>query len=267
MTETSHDFIINLLIIGRSEIALDVYLNLIRTNSFFERKSTQTMISIVVCSAKEHRFVKFSQSVADTIGVPFEIIRIDNRGNEYSICGAYNKGKQMCQYDIICFSHEDITFETKNWGRILIDILKDPGIGMVGVFGLCFFSLFPYAWIDFDEAEGQMIVGAIKGDPVVRHQRFPSDSIAEVGGVDGIFMVTRKDVITKFKFADDILKGFHGYDIDINMQIRQHYKIVVTRNIMLYHESGGVFNDSYYESMRMISKRWKKDFPVFFSSY
>jgi hypothetical protein len=225
------------------------------------------MISIVVCSAKEERFNQFSESVASSIGLPYEIIRIDNSKNEYSLCQAYNKGKAQCNYEIICFSHDDVLFLTQNWGSVLVDVLKDPQIGLVGVFGICFYSMFPQGFSDLNEIEGQLKVGAMEGAPVRKHVRFSPDAICEVAGIDGLFMVTRKDVIDRYRFSEDILHGFHGYDVDINMQIRQHYKIVITRDILMYHHSGGTFNEAFYDAMKILSVKWKGHFPVYVPFY
>jgi hypothetical protein len=107
------------------------------------------MISIVVCSVNEELFKQFSHSVELIIGLPYEIIRIDNIKKTYSICGAYNnKGKAICKYDIIGFIHEDIIFKTNNWGRVLEGILKNKEIGLVGILGTCYLSLFPSGYFD-----------------------------------------------------------------------------------------------------------------------
>jgi Glycosyltransferase like family len=225
------------------------------------------MISIVVCSVKEMIFNKFSESVQATIGVPFEIIRIDNSKNEYSICAAYNKGKAKCKYDIICFSHEDVLFETSDWGNILANTLKDPTIGMAGIFGACYVSSFAEDIVSRKECIGQVIEGYKDDKPLVTVSRFLSGTVAEVVAIDGVFMVTKKTIINKISFSDGILRGFHGYDFDICMQIRQNYKVVVTRNIILSHLSIGDYSTSYFEAIKIVSKKWSSYLPAYLSSY
>ena len=225
------------------------------------------MISIVVCSTKEQTFIQFSENVQSTIGVHYEIIRIENKENKYSLCAAYNKGTTLCKYDLICFAHEDISFSTPDWGQILTGILKEKEIGLVGVLGACYLSLFPADWVDANEVEGQIIEGYKPDNSILRLSRFPGSSIAEVVATDGVFMATRKDVMRNFNFSDDILTGFHGYDFDISMQIRQQFKVVVTRDILLKHASNGNFNNSYFEAIKKLSQKWKKLLPVYVSSY
>jgi len=225
------------------------------------------MISIVVCSRNGKQFRTFTESVAATIGVEHEVVQIDNSNNKYNICQAYNEGVRLSKYEIICFSHEDIVFHTQDWGKVLIRVLNDHQIGLVGVFGICFFTLYPAVLLDPNEFEGQVIIGTGEGYSTNHHNRFSPSPIAEVAGVDGLFMTTRRSVMKQYSFPENELKGFHGYDMDINMQIRQQYKIVVTHDILMYHESGGNFNESYFETLNLLAKKWKSRCPVYVPGY
>lgn len=224
------------------------------------------MISIVVCSVNDTVFQQFSKSVELTIGLPYEIIKIDNSKGEYSICKAYNKGVTLCRYDIICFAHEDLIFETADWGKILAKVFQDPSIGLAGLLGSCYFSLFPNNWLNENEFEGQWR-GPTEKDEIRRHVRFSGSDIAEVVAVDGMFLASTKKVLSDFRFSEDLLKGFHGYDMDISMQIFQKYKIVVLRNILVLHLSGGTFNDDYFNTMVLLSQKWFHHLPVYVPAY
>ncbi len=225
------------------------------------------MISIVVCSVNEVLFNKFRENVGLTIGVPHELIRVENSGKKYSICGAYNKGKGECKYDIICFCHEDVLFHTYNWGVILSCIFTDQKIGLVGVLGACYLSLFPIDWVDPNECEGQIMEGFKEGSPLMKLNRFGENPLAEVVAIDGVFMCTRKTIMDKINFSDDILKGFHGYDFDLSMQVRKYYKVVITRDILLLHLSSGVFNSSYFEAVKILAKKWEQHLPAYLPLY
>ena len=225
------------------------------------------MVSIITCSVNDEQYFEFEASVTNTIGVPFEIIRIDNRSNAYSICAAYNEGARRARFDVLCFSHEDIQFITKDWGKDLCTVLDDRKIGLVGVYGICFHSHFPVGWYASGEFEGQVVLGMEADAKADYHVRFPSEKIADVAGVDGLFMATRRGVFDRYKFAEEILKGFHGYDMDYSLQVGQTLRVVVTRNILLKHASGGQFNDAYYEAMAVIGKRWHDAFPVHVAAY
>ncbi len=227
------------------------------------------MISVVVCSVNTTLFNEFSECVSSSIGVPYEIIRIDNSGGKYSICEAYNKGAALCNHDIICFVHEDVFFETKDWGKIVATVLADRETGLLGVVGTCYLSLFPDTWLDENELEGQWVYADKKtGEKTFTvFKKNLSKQTAEVVAVDGFFLATRKDVLQKVRFSDDLLKGFHGYDIDICMQVHQHYKVVINRNLIFHHFSAGNYNNSYYYSLSLLKKKWFKKLPAYISSY
>ncbi|RFP64156.1 hypothetical protein D0N36_15745 [Hymenobacter lapidiphilus] len=50
------------------------------------------MISLIICTRDPAALAAVSQSAAATIGVPFEIVPIDNSQGQYGICEAYNLG-------------------------------------------------------------------------------------------------------------------------------------------------------------------------------
>ena len=64
-----------------------------------------------------------------------EILPYVNNG-EYSLTEIYNKGLKEASSDIIVFCHDDIIFETKNWGDKLIkQFSKNPEYSILGVAG------------------------------------------------------------------------------------------------------------------------------------
>jgi hypothetical protein len=225
------------------------------------------MISIIVCSVDDILFATFSASVKATIGIAFEIIRIDNRKNEFSICSAYNEGAKRANYEILCFAHEDIEMKSMNWGEVLSESLADRTVGLLGVIGICFYNLFPFGWLDLNELEGQLHVGALPGKPKHVHIRFQSQNTAEVAGIDGMFMATRKEIIQQFPFSEQDLKGFHGYDIDLAMKVRTAYRIVVSRKILLTHGSGGNYNQAYHDALTILDRKWAGHFPIYINKY
>jgi len=104
------------------------------------------MISIIVCHREEKLLMQFKKSVKDTIGVPFEYIIIDNKTNQFNIFQAYNIGIKKSKYEILCFSHEDIVFHTKNWGERVVEHFKQEKTGLIGVLGGNAFPNCPASW-------------------------------------------------------------------------------------------------------------------------
>src|SRR5689334_15986246 len=101
------------------------------------------MISIIVCSRSLQLFNKLSINVETTIGVPYEIIKIDNSNKSYSLCKAYNIGAKQSKYSYLCFVHEDVLFRTINWGMRLIEHLSQTNAGLIGVAGAVYRSKMP----------------------------------------------------------------------------------------------------------------------------
>src|SRR6202044_1570451 len=94
------------------------------------------MISVVICAREFPIPEKLNQNIQDTIGTIFELVAIDNSKNNYNICQAYNHAVSKSIYPYLCFIHEDILFETEDWGNKLIqEIETDPNIGIIGVAG------------------------------------------------------------------------------------------------------------------------------------
>jgi hypothetical protein len=104
------------------------------------------MISIIICSIDPCRLDQLNRNIEQTIGVPYELIPIDNSSNRYGLCQAYNLGAARAAYPILCFMHEDIAFETADWGLSVIRHLEDPSVGLIGVAGGDGRALVPCSW-------------------------------------------------------------------------------------------------------------------------
>ena len=104
------------------------------------------MISIVVCSRNLDDFEIFSRSLSETIGIEYELVRIENESNQYSICEAYNLGVSKSKFKCVCFCHEDVVFKTQNWGVRVLAHLSEPKTGLIGVAGSDTFSSVPNGW-------------------------------------------------------------------------------------------------------------------------
>jgi hypothetical protein len=64
-----------------------------------------------------------------------EVIQYINNG-EYSLTELYNKGLKESKNNIVVFCHDDIIFDTKNWGTKLKRVMdKNPEYGIVGIAG------------------------------------------------------------------------------------------------------------------------------------
>ena len=75
-------------------------------------------LSVVFSSKKINK--DFVDLIKSTSGVhKIEILPYENPG-KYSLTEVYNMGLKDSKNDIVLFCHDDIKFDTKNWGRKLL---------------------------------------------------------------------------------------------------------------------------------------------------
>ncbi|NIF05483.1 hypothetical protein F3J23_08520 [Chryseobacterium sp. Tr-659] len=196
------------------------------------------MVSIIISSYLPKYFSALEKNIAETIGVPYEIIKVDNPGL-MGICEAYNKGAQKAQFDYLLFIHEDILFKTENWGPQLISHLDKENTGIVGVAGSSYVPSAPSSWT---VSEKYNVVNILQGDknstesvPIHTTKR----NREKVFAVDGVFMAIKKVNYLLFKFNESILKGFHGYDLDLSLRVSKKFQNYVIDDILIEHFSKG----------------------------
>jgi len=221
------------------------------------------MISIIICSINKHLSNSIAKNIDATIGVDYELIIVNNTLNE-SICKVYNDSLLITKYDSVCFVHEDVLFHSKNWGFQVQLLLNNKETGLVGVSGATYKSGYPAPWTCCDKSfyRNNTIQHSSRIDNSMLSYYFPPDvDFCEVVVLDGVFLAGRKDIFRRFKFDDTLLKGFHGYDIDISLAVSSEFKLVVSKNILIEHFSEGKFNQEWINDSILIHKKWKQTFP------
>lgn len=231
------------------------------------------MISIIICSRDLEVFTAVSDNIKDTIGVPFEIVRVDNSDGKYGICKAYNVGAAQAKFDFLCFAHEDILLVTPNWGTNVLNHLEDKSVGLIGVAGADPKSMVPTSFNpDILKTEAHIISHSNdkRNAPIlVLKTETPDDNslIKQVTAVDGVWMCTRRDVYNKFKFDEKVITGFHAYDLDYSLQVLSEYKVCVIFDVLMHHFSSGNFDRKYLDQKIILSHKWKQKLPISFKPY
>ena len=102
----------------------------------------------------------FVELLKKSSGLPkIDIIPIENNG-EYSLTQAYNKILSQSSNDIVVLCHDDIYFDTKNWGqKILKHFKRNEDFGILGVAGSVSLPKSGKWWEDFWKMRG--IVNAL----------------------------------------------------------------------------------------------------------
>lgn len=229
------------------------------------------MISIIICSCNTVELAAVEKNIRETIGVPYEIISLDNRENRYTIFSAYNIGIERAKGDIVCFIHEDVIFHTNDWGGYLKRHLLNEEIGIVGVFGAHFMpKCFPVTYW-YNPCSGTVLQGTRNKTNVYTVDllsRYESPqgikNEVEVAVVDGLWMAGKKDLFRKIQFDDRTYSGFHCYDIDISMQsLKLGKKNIVVNDILIEHKSFGHAHKKFYSALRLWYKKWNDDLPIY----
>lgn len=183
-----------------------------------------------------------------------EVISFKNEGT-HSLTEAYNILLEKAKYDIVILCHDDIYFDTENWGIKILNHLKNSDYGIIGVAGTR--ELSPRGvWFDYQH----------KNEGIVNHQSNthkwtsvfsePKEHIVQVEAIDGLFMAVNKNKINK-TFNEDV-KGFHFYDIDFSYNNHINgTKVGVVYDIRITHLSGGDFNDEWEHNRRQFVEIYK----------
>lgn len=220
------------------------------------------MISIIICSRQNDISNSLKDNISSTIGCDYELIVIDNSENKYSIFETYNIGINKSKGEILCFMHDDINIITQNWGDILNSIFKkNQKIGLIGVAGSKSKTKMPSAWWDCPDEDSHLnIVQYFKNKQKVHWLEGFNDTLEEVVAVDGVFMAARK--ISTIFFSRK-MTGFHNYDLNLSFEyLKKGYKIVVLKDILLEHSSGGTINKDWCQSAIVFYKLYKKMLPL-----
>jgi GT2 family glycosyltransferase len=225
------------------------------------------MISIIICSRSKDVLKKVSENIEQTIGVPYEIVAIHNERAQLGICQAYNEGALKARYDIYCFMHEDVSFDTQDWGKRVYEHLQNKKIGLLGIAGGDTKSLVPSSWPSYIfECEASFIQHfklQNKEPERIYKTATPEDpsSSKKVACIDGVWMCTRRDVFEKYQFDEKNLTGFHGYDIDYSLQVLSSYEVYVVFDVLLHHYSEGSFDKVWLNNAIQLSDKWRNKLP------
>lgn len=226
------------------------------------------MISIIISSAQKQLLDDASKNIEATVGIPYELIVIDNSKGKMGICEVYNRGVKMAKYDLLCFMHEDIDIKTLNWGNEVLKIFReDPLIGIVGVVGCAYKTFAPSGWAAENKKPNTIFSNYLQSFKRVKqssvHYYNNPDKLerADVVCVDGMWFCTLKDIAIQHPFDQELLTGFHCYDLDYCLNVSQNYKVVVTYKILMEHYSEGGYSEGWLQDTFRLHKKWGYTLP------
>jgi len=228
------------------------------------------MISIIIASTNKALLVNVENNIKSQIGVPFEVISFDNSEGKVGLCEIYNRGAKQAKFDILCFMHEDIKIHTANWGKIVETIFAtNKNLGLIGIAGSQYKSLAPSSWHCYDiNALEVMYYNIIQNYKYEQRQTTKDYSnetgakLARVVCIDGVWMCCTREALQSYAFDEQLLTGFHGYDLDFSLGVNQTHEVAVTFEVLIEHFSEGRFNKDWLQEILKIHAKWSKYLPI-----
>ena len=217
---------------------------------------------------------KFIEHINKTIGVPRETYCYPNF-NQYSLSQVYNQAINNHAKDdaIMVFCHNDILFDTKNWGKKLLLHFNNPNsdyqiLGLAGsesLYSGCW-------WLDSTNQKMNMkeMIGIVNHDNGIRkwtsEYSKPHHGIKPVAVIDGLFMaVDTSDIEHRF---DEIFQGFHFYDLGfVFKNVLDGCNAGVISDIRVTHKSIGQINQEWEKNKIIFENLYNNEIPFKIKDY
>jgi GT2 family glycosyltransferase len=202
--------------------------------------------------------------VDEMIGIEHEWLVWDNSRQNLGLSEVYNKLATRAKYPFICFLHEDVVIQTRNWGSILVELCLQQNISLLGVAGGKYKSRMFSGWYSGGKNLDYFSLLHINNG---KEQKMEAPEVweqceEEVASIDGLFMFCKKTVWETTRFDEGLLKGFHYYDIDFSLRVAQHAKVAVTNRLALIHYTkGGDYGEKWLEQTIVFHKAMKRVLP------
>jgi len=219
------------------------------------------MISVAFSTRKDNQ--SHIEHIKKTSGIHkgLEVIQYINNG-EFGLNELYNRALKESSNDIIVFCHDDIIFDTKNWGKKLLKVMiKNPEYGIVGIAGSRELPSSAKWWENPNHMYGQVFHQKDGKRWLSKYSPKKPLFLDNVVLVDGLFFAVDKRLI-KEDF-DESVKGFHFYDVDFSFRnYIAGVKIGVTSDIDVTHLSIGETNEQWEVNRKEFAEKYKDKLPV-----
>jgi glycosyltransferase involved in cell wall biosynthesis len=190
-----------------------------------------------------------------------EVIPFENNG-EFSLTEVYNKILEQSSNDVVVLCHDDIYFDSKNWGsKILNHFKRNSDYGILGLAGTTNIPKSGRWWEDFSKVKG-IVNHEHEGKKwESKYSTSKGNQLDDVVLVDGLFIVINKKNIKK-QFNEEI-GGFHFYDVDFSFRnFIEDVKIGVMYDVRVTHKSIGQTNQQWEKNREIFAKKYEDILPV-----
>jgi hypothetical protein len=194
------------------------------------------------------------------LGKNIEVIEYINNG-EFSLTEVYNKGLKEAKNKVIVFLHDDITFDTTNWGNKILKHFENSDYGILGLAGTTDLPESGKWWEDQTKMIG-IVNHEDKGKKwESKYSKNWGNEINDAVIVDGLFFAVHIERI-KVQF-DEQVKGFHFYELDFVTGNRLlDVRVGVIFNVRVTHKSIGMTNEQWETNRLQFVEKYKSYLPV-----
>ena len=190
-----------------------------------------------------------------------EVIQKINNG-EKSLSQVYNEILNESTNDIVVLCHDDIEFETINWGdKILDHFRRNPDYGILGLAGSKFLDT-NCQWWSVPHTMFGIVNHQDNGKKwTSTYSKDIGNKIEEVVLVDGLFIAIHKKRI-EHNF-DESINGFHFYDLGFCIpNYLDGVSIGVIFDVRVTHLSIGKTNEVWEKNRLSFSEKYKDELPL-----
>jgi len=204
----------------------------------------------------------YSEVLKHTCGLKnVEVIEIVNDGI-MSLSQAYNKILEQSSNDIVVLCHDDLEFDTNNWGnKLLKHFSKNSDYGIIGMAGTKYLPI-TGRWWDIPHTMYGIVNHKQENKKwTSTYSKDIGNKVEEVTLIDGLFISLDKRRI-KHNF-DESFNGFHFYDLAFCVpNFLSGVKIGVITDIRLTHLSVGMTNEVWEQNRIKFSEKYKQHLPL-----
>ena len=221
-------------------------------------------IAVIFCSKKTGEELKpFIEHLKETSECNTHVYFIHNpEGVSLSKIYADMVDSKDIKENILVFIHDDIEFLRKGWGHEILRLFdENQDYSIIGVAGSAQFDK-NGAWWNYEKKFGQVLHRHDGKSWLTAFSPLLEKDLQEVVIVDGLFIALDKRKISSN--FDRALDGFDMYDVSLCLQnyFDGKYKIGVTTNIRIAHNSIGELKPTWYQNREIINNRWGDKFPI-----
>jgi hypothetical protein len=202
----------------------------------------------------------FIEQIKKTCGVNVDVIQKINNG-EKSLSEVYNEIIDESKTDILVLCHDDILFETKNWGKKLLTNYQKTDYSIIGLAGSTYMPE-TGRWWDKPITMRGVVNHSHEGKKWESKYSTNEGKISPTTMVDGLFISFDKTKIKK-RFSEEV-KGFHFYDVTFSFEnFLEGVKVGVTYDVRVTHLSIGQTNEQWEQNRLQFVDRFKDNLPQF----